>query len=154
SAATGTLTNTATVAVPPGDATPADNSATDVDNLTPLSNLVITKDDGQTTATPGTNTTYTITIGNAGPSAATGIALSDPLPVGVTGASWTFISANGGGSVSGPLSGSGALATTINLPVDASVIFSFTVQIDPTATGVLVNTASATPPGGAPASAT
>ena len=34
-AATVSLTNTATVAVPPGDTTPADNSATDIDSLLP-----------------------------------------------------------------------------------------------------------------------
>src|SRR5262249_19040064 len=64
SAATGTLTNPATVAVPPGDNTPEDNSATDIDSLTPLTGMSITKDDGQTTAVPGTSTTYTITVGN------------------------------------------------------------------------------------------
>src|SRR4029077_3571588 len=43
---------------------------------------------------------------------------------------------------------------TVNLPVGATVTFSFTVQIDPTATGSLVNTATVTPPGGTPAGAT
>jgi hypothetical protein len=54
--ATGLLTNTATVAAPPGDNTP-DNSATDIDSLTPLAGLFLIKDDGQTTAVPGTSTT-------------------------------------------------------------------------------------------------
>src|SRR5262249_52754275 len=70
--ATGSLTNTATVAVPPGDTTPGDNTATDTDSLTPLTGLSITKDDGKTTVVPGTSTTYTITVSNAGPSTATG----------------------------------------------------------------------------------
>ena len=108
----------------------------------------------QTTAVPGTSTTYTITVGNAGPSAATGAALSDPLPAGVTAATWAFAGASGGGSVTGPSSGTGALATTVNLPVGATVTFSFTVQVDPTATGTLVNTATVTPPGGTPTGAT
>src|SRR5262249_39479026 len=85
-AATGALTNTATVAVPPGDNTPGNNTATDTDSLTPQTGLAVTKTDGQTTAVPGTSTTYTIVVSNAGPSAATGVALSDPLPAGVTGA--------------------------------------------------------------------
>src|SRR5262249_19549417 len=109
---TGSLVNTATVAVPPGDITPADNSATDIDSLTPLAGLAITKDDGVTSVVPGNSTTYTITVGNAGPSAAVGVALADPLPPGVTAATWTFAGETGGGSVSGPSSGSGALATT------------------------------------------
>ena len=150
--ATGTLTNTATVALPPGDSTPADNSDSDTDTLTPLAGLVITKDDGQTTAVPGTSTTYTITVGNAGPSDVTGATLSDPLPAGVTAATWTFVAAVGGGSVTGPASGSGALSTTVDLPAGATVTFSFTATIDPAATGMLVNTATITPPAGTPVS--
>src|SRR5262249_55335182 len=139
---------------PPGDNTPADNTATDSDSLTPLTGLSLTKDDGQTTAVPGTSTTYTIVVGNAGPSTATGATLSDPLPAGVSSASWTFVSQTGGGSVTGPSSGSGALTTTVDLPVGATVTFRFTVQIDPTATGTLVNTATITPPGGTPTGGT
>jgi len=151
-AATGTLTNTATVMVPPGDNTPEDNTATDVTSLTPLTGLTITKTDNTTTAVPGTSTTYTIVVSNAGPSNATGVTLSGPLPAGVTSASWTVVGATDGGSVTGPTSGTGALDTTINVPVGATLTFSFTVQIDPTATGTLVNTATATPPGGTPVS--
>src|SRR5262249_7899633 len=137
--ASASLTNTATVAVPPGDTTPGDNTATDTDGLTPLTGLSITKDDGKTTVVPGTTTTYTITVSNAGPSTATGAALSDPLPAGVTAASWTFVSQTGGGIVTGPSSGTGALDTTVTLPVGAALTFSFTAAIDPKATGTLVN---------------
>jgi uncharacterized repeat protein (TIGR01451 family) len=152
SAATGTLTNTATVAVPPGDNTPGDNTATDSNSLNRQFGLAITKDDGQTTAVPGTSTTYTIIVSNAGPSDLTGAALSDPLPAGVSSATWAFAGETGGGGVTGPLSGSGTLSTTINLPAGATVTFTFTAQIDPTATGTLTNTATVTPPRGAPTS--
>src|SRR5262249_14393019 len=37
---------------------------------------------------------------------------------------------------------------TVDLPVSASVTFTFTVQIDPSATGALTNTATVTPPAG------
>ena len=50
----------------------------------------------------------------------------------------------GGGSVSGLSSGSGDLSTTVNLPVNSSVTFSFMVQIDPSAAGTLANTATVT----------
>ncbi len=146
------LVNTATVAVPPGDNTPADNNATDTDSLTRQAGLAVSKDDGKTTAVPGTSTTYTIVVSNAGPSSAHGVALSDPLPAGVTSATWTFAGATGGGSVTGPSSGSGALTTTVDLPVGATVTFSFTAQIAPTATGSLVNIATATLPGQTPVS--
>jgi uncharacterized repeat protein (TIGR01451 family) len=154
SSATGTLTNTATVAVPQGDNTPDDNSARDSDSLTPQTGLGITKDDGQTTAVPGTSTTYTIVVSNAGPSTATSAALSDPLPAGVTSAAWASVGTTGGGSVTGPTKGTGALATTVTLPPGATVTFSFTATIDPTATGSLVNTATITPTGGTPTGAT
>src|SRR5262249_36229565 len=112
--ATGSLTNTATVSPPARvtDPTPGNNGATDTDSLTPRADLSITKDDGVTSVVPGTSTTYTLVVRNNGPSAVSGATLSDPLPTGATSASWAFANASGGGSVSGPSSGSGALATT------------------------------------------
>jgi uncharacterized repeat protein (TIGR01451 family) len=150
--ATGSLTNTAMVAAPAGtiDTDPANNSATDVDSLTPQGDLVITKTDGATSVVPGTSPTYTIVVSNTGPSAVTGASVSDPLPAGVTGATWTATGFTGGGSVSGgaPTSGTGALATTVDLPVGATVTFTFTPTIDPGVTGSLANTATVTPPAG------
>ena len=87
-------------------------------------------------------------VSNDGPSAVTGASVTDPLPAGVTAATWTFAGADGGGTVTGPTSGTGALATTVNLPVGATVTFTFTVQVDPSATGSLTNTATVSPPAG------
>jgi uncharacterized repeat protein (TIGR01451 family) len=111
-------------------------------------NLLI--DDGKTTVVPGTSDTYTIVVSNTGPTAVTGASVSDPLPAGVTAATWANTASSGGGSVSGPTNGSGALATAVNLPVNASVTFTFTTTINPSATGSLVNAATVTPPGGTP----
>src|SRR5262249_38008990 len=85
-AATGTLTNTAHVAPPPGvdDLDPTDNSATDTDTLTPRADLAITKTDGVTSVVPGTPTTYILVVSNNGPSDVTGATVSDLLPAGVT----------------------------------------------------------------------
>jgi len=58
--------------------------------------------DGKTSVVPGTSDTYTIVVSNSGPSAITGAALSDPLPAGVTAATWVAKGSSGGGSVSGP----------------------------------------------------
>jgi uncharacterized repeat protein (TIGR01451 family) len=148
--ATGTLTNTARVDPPAGatDPNPGNNSATDSDTLTPQADLAITKTDNTLSVVPGTSTTYTIVVRNHGPSAVTGASVSDPLPAGVTAATWVATASSGGGSVSGPASGSGALATTVNLPAGATVTFTFTAQIDPAATGFLINTATVTPPAG------
>ena len=50
------------------DPDPADNNASDTDTLTPQADLAITKTDGVTSAVPGTPDTYTIVVSNAGPS--------------------------------------------------------------------------------------
>jgi uncharacterized repeat protein (TIGR01451 family) len=110
--------------------------------------LSITKTDGAASAVPGTNTIYTITVSNAGPSDVTGAAVSDPMPAGSTTMSWMATGSSGGGAVSGPASGSGALATTVDLPVGGTVTFTATVAIDPAATGTLTNTATISPPAG------
>src|SRR5690606_30483389 len=73
-AASGTLSNTATVTAPAGvtDPNPGDDTATDSDTLEAVANLSISKTDGATSAVPGQSVTYTITAGNAGPSAVSG----------------------------------------------------------------------------------
>ena len=47
------------------------------------------------------STTYTIVVSNDGPSAVTGASVSDPLPAGVTAATWTVAGSSGGGTVTG-----------------------------------------------------
>jgi uncharacterized repeat protein (TIGR01451 family) len=118
--ATGSLTNLVVVAAPGTiDTDPLNNTAADVDTLTPRADLAIIKTDGVLAVVPGTADTYTIVVSNPGPSAVTGATVSDPLP-----ATWMATGFTGGGSVSGPASGSGALATTVDLPVNATVTFS------------------------------
>ena len=144
--ATGSLSNTATVAMPSGisDPTPANNSATDTDTLTPQADLAITKTNGVTTVTPGGSTIYTITVSNAGPSNAVGVTVADTLPAALT-ATWTGVGSDGG---TGPTSGSGNINTSsVSLPVGASFTFTVSADIAASATGNLSNTATITPPG-------
>ena len=62
------------------------------EQLTTLAtDLSILKTDGTPYYTPGTNTTYTITVTNNGPSTVTGATVTDPLPAGTT-----FVSATNG----------------------------------------------------------
>src|SRR5262249_10245347 len=90
----------------------------------------------------------TIVVSNNGPSAVTGARVSDFVPADVNSASWTVTESSGGGLVTGLSSGTGALDTTVDLPANATVTFTFTVQVDPSATGTLSNTATISPPPG------
>ena len=140
---TGTLSNTATVAPPGGvtDPTLGNDSSTDTDTLTPQADLSIAKSDGNSGAVPGTNTTYTITVTNNGPSTVTGATVSDVLPAGVT-----FVTATNGATYD---AGTNTVHfTTGTLATGDTTSFDLTVAIDPTLTGTLSNAATVTPPPG------
>ncbi len=145
--ATGSLTNTATVALPGGvtDPTPGNNSATDTDALSPTADLSITKTEGATTYTPGGTAVYTIVVASAGPSAVTGATVSDPLPFGITTASWVCSASAGSTCAS---SGTGAIADTVHLLSGGTLTYTLTLTIPPGRTGDLVNTVTVTPPAG------
>ena len=144
--ATGSLSNTATITAPGGvtDPTPANNTATDSDTLTPQADLSITKTDGVTSATPGGSVTYTIIASNAGPSNVTGATVGDSFPPSLT-CSWTCAGAGGGSCTA---SGSGNINDSVNLPSGGSVIYTASCAIAASATGTLSNTATITAPGG------
>ncbi len=84
--ATGTLVNTATVELPAGMTDPdtSNNTGDDVDTLTPEADLAIVKSDSADPVAEGTSFTYTLDVTNNGPSDATGVTVTDPLPAGVT----------------------------------------------------------------------
>jgi uncharacterized repeat protein (TIGR01451 family) len=144
--ASGTLANTASVAAPSGtnDPDPANNSATDTDTLAASADLAVTKTNGVTAVTPGGTTAYTIVVSNAGPSDAAGVAVADVLNAALT-CTWTC-SGTAGGTCGA--SGAGSVADLANLPGGASVTYALACDIDASATGNLVNTASATAPAG------
>jgi uncharacterized repeat protein (TIGR01451 family) len=147
-AATGTLSNTATVSPPGGTSDPngSNNVSTDVDTLTPQVDVSVTKTDGQTTAIPGTSVTYTIVAANSGPSEVSGLLVQDSFPSAVTSANWTCAGSGGGACGSSP--GSGNISQLVSLPVGGSVTYTVNAAINPAATGSLVNTANASVPGG------
>ena len=93
-ATTGVLSTTATVAAPLGivDPTPANNSATDTDQITVSADLSITVTDAVDPVAPGGSETYTVTVTDLGPSAATALTVTNTLPAGST-----FTSASGTG---------------------------------------------------------
>ena len=147
-AASGLLTNTAAVSAPVGvtDPNSANNSATDVDTVAGVADLSITKDDATLTATPGTTSTYTIVVTNNGPSDVAGAAVADVAPLGASIVSWTCV-ATAGGSCDVP-SGTGSIATTVDLSVGASATFTVAMAIDSATTTDVTNTATVTAPSG------
>lgn len=108
--------------------------------------LAVTKTDNNATYTPGADVTYAVVVANNGPAPVTGAPITDPLPAGITTASWTCTAAGGGAC--GAASGSGALATTADLPSGATVTYLVTLTVPSTATGPLSNTATVIVPAG------
>uniref|UniRef100_A0A7C4Q3F5 Sortase n=1 Tax=Bellilinea caldifistulae TaxID=360411 RepID=A0A7C4Q3F5_9CHLR len=73
------------------DPTPGDNTDSDTDELSAAPDLAISKDDGVNVTAPGATLMYTLRIENRGNQMATGVVVTDTLPVGVT-----FVSASDG----------------------------------------------------------
>jgi uncharacterized repeat protein (TIGR01451 family)/CSLREA domain-containing protein len=140
----GTATITAVAAADPLGAHTATATAQFIPRQADLS---VTKTDGQTSAVPGTNVTYTILAANAGPQDANGASVTDIFPAALSGVTWTCTAA--GGAVC-PANSSGNINVTITTwPAGGSLTFTATGLINPAATGTLVNTASAAVPAGA-----
>jgi uncharacterized repeat protein (TIGR01451 family) len=139
-AATGSLANIASVTSAVSDPVSGNNSASDTDTLAASADLGITKTNGVTTSTPGSQTTYTIVASNAGPSHAADATVTDTFDDNLQNCNWTCSGA--GGASCGVSSGSGHINRSVNLPVNGSVSFSATCTIAVAATGSLVNSAS------------
>lgn len=90
--ASGSVVNTATVSSSTTDPTPANNSSTNTLTVVNQADLSITKSTSPATVTPGSPVVYTINVTNNGPSPATSVTVTDPLPAGIT-----FFSASGTG---------------------------------------------------------
>jgi uncharacterized repeat protein (TIGR01451 family) len=129
-----TLTNAATIAPPAGivDPDPSNDTSsvnTDVVVGTTSADLAIEKN-GPASAAAGANVTYTLTVTNNGPDAATNVTVSDPTP-----ANLAFVSA------SIPCVG-GFPCALGDLAAGASTIVSVTFAIDTGASGSVVNVAT------------
>ncbi|MDQ1612402.1 MAG: hypothetical protein QOG00_2333 [Pyrinomonadaceae bacterium] len=147
-AATGTLTNQATVSVPAWltDSNLTNNTASVNTTVTLNANLGITKTDNLTNVTPGSPVTYTVVVSNAGTDTANGAIVTDTVPAQLTGVAWTCGSPVGGATC-GAASGSGNnINTTANLPSGGSVTYTITGTLSNTATGTLTNTARVVTP--------
>jgi uncharacterized repeat protein (TIGR01451 family) len=147
-AATGTITNIASINAPTGiaDTNPNNNNAVDVDTLIPTVDLVITKTDDATTSQPGSPITYTIVVSNLGPSTAAGAVVEDLFDDRLNNVSY---SSTPTGSVTGnTASGLGDIRDTVNMAPGSSITYVVNATIDETATTALENTAQVITPMG------
>ena len=141
------IVNTATVSSSTQDPAPGNNTSTASTALgAPVADLTIAKTNGATTSVPGTTTTYTITVGNQGPSTATNAVVTDTFPALLTGVTWSC--AAQGGATCPAASGSGHINATVTIPASGVITFTATGTINPAATGTLANTATAVPASG------
>ncbi len=109
--------------------------------------LSITKTDGVPTVVPGTTTTYTIVVSNAGPSAVVNAPVVDALPSpAISSATWSC-APTGGSSCAAP-AGVNSINTAVSLLAGGSATFTVVASISPSAMGSLVNTATVTTPAG------
>lgn len=117
------------------DPAPGNNTATAGVTVQAAADLSLTKTANPTTIVFGTPVTYTLTVANAGPSTATGVQLSDPLPAGLTFESSASGCTAAGGVVTCPV---GSLAP------GATATRTFVAQTDAGGSGTVSNVATAT----------
>ena len=151
--ATGTLSNTATATVGGGitDPNAANNSATDTTTLTPQADLSITLTDSPDPVTAGTNLTYVATATNNGPSDATDVAISLPLPANTTLVSATV---SGGTCVATTCTFAGATTPGASRSVTYVVLVAASAANGSTLTATASTTSATTDPNAANNSAT
>ncbi len=131
----GTLVNVAAATTSTADTVPGNETssvATTIGGTPAQADVRVTKS-GPTVALPGDTLTYTIVVTNDGPATATSVVTVDQLPTGMT-----FVSASGGGSLSG---------STVTWPVLGALAsgssFSYSLRATATGVGTFVNTALA-----------
>jgi uncharacterized repeat protein (TIGR01451 family) len=143
--ASGVLANSASVTAPGtvNDPVLSNNFSTVTVTVTPVADLVITKTASTSTPSAGSTFSYTIVVGNKGPSDVTNATWTDTLPAGL--GTITNIQTSSGITATATGSTISGTSTLVNGQV-ATVTFQ--VSVAPTASGVLTNTATVTVPAG------
>ena len=150
SAADGSIiTNSATVVSATADPNLANNLDTETTTVVAQADLAVTKADSPDPVIAGTNLTYTITVTNNGPAAASVVTMADTIP-----ANTTFVSMSQGSGPAATLTtpavgGTGTVtATWASLAAGATATFTLVVNVNsgtPNGT-TIANTATLTSP--------
>ena len=136
SGVTGEVENTSTVSGG-GDSDLTDNTSSSTNPVSNIADLALTKTASKEQVVIGETFTYALTVTNNGPSKATSVAITDPLPAGLS-----FVSATPApGCVIQPITGTlGCAVGTLNS--GASHTVTVTVHVDGSAQGTLHNEAT------------
>ncbi|AWK06841.1 hypothetical protein HYN56_22470 [Flavobacterium crocinum] len=114
----------------------------------PQADLVVTKTDNKEKYVPGTNSVYTITVKNNGPSTATNVVVLDDITDPILEAATTWTAVGTGGTILSNTNGTGDInagnATISSINVGETVTYTVTIAVPSNYTGQIVNTASAT----------
>ncbi|WP_257387372.1 beta strand repeat-containing protein [Tahibacter caeni] len=139
--ASGSLSNTATVATPAGvtDPTPGNNSATDTDTLFTAADVSVTVNDGRNYVQVGDSLNYTIEVSNAGPSTALA-SVSDTLPALLSGGSWVCSGTTGVTCANGT---GNTLSDNATVPSGGKATYVYSATVASAGSDLLDNTASA-----------
>ncbi|WP_317311416.1 DUF11 domain-containing protein [Clostridium thermobutyricum] len=134
---TSSITNTATVSSDTDDPNLSNNTSTTTTNITPVSDLAITKQANPEPVAVGSQLTYTLVITNNGPSTANGIVLTDNIPNTVTNPQYSLDNGTTWTNWTGTLN-----LNPLNNGASEKVLIRGTVSN--TAIGIITNTASVT----------
>ncbi|QNK64746.1 DUF11 domain-containing protein [Pedobacter sp. PAMC26386] len=133
--ATGPYSNTATITGTENDPTPGNNTSTTTPTPTPTTDRSIVKTVNNGTPAVGSNVIFTLVATNNGPSAGTGITVTDLLPAG-----YTYVSSTPpAGTTYTPLTGLWTIGTLANAATST-----LTITATVNATGPYSNTATIT----------
>lgn len=140
------LTNTATVAVPPGvtDPVPGNNSANDRNEVAPSADLSVSKRASPNPYIAGEPFRYEIQVLNSGPNGVSGARVVDMLPAPLASFAWTCTAS--GGATCRTASGTGSFDILVDLPNLTSVSIVVQGTAPAGAEQRLVNTVTVQPP--------
>jgi uncharacterized repeat protein (TIGR01451 family) len=132
----GTLVDTASVSASTADLDLANNAATDTTDVFDSADLSIAASDSPDPVRIGTEVTYTLSVANSGPTAATSVSVVNTLPAGTA-----FVSATGAGWACGNL-GRVVTCSMESLGIASSAPAISIVATVPGTVGDITNTAS------------
>ena len=112
----------------------------------PSADLHVTVSDGKSAVVAGANNTYSIVVGNTGPSYVSGAVVKDTFPSTFTGVIYTATET--GGAFGFTVSGSGNINDTATLPPGSSITYKAAGKLSASATGTVSDKATVTVPSG------